>query len=126
MKNKKKTGNNRSKYFHSCLLDSYARWKSIFEYGCSDPLWSDGVNINLVRNHIIYYKRRVEEELKDNYIAYPESYFYPDPVELPNDFMAVDRKILSEDKVLTSNKSMSYNKAVQFTVCDWKEALNNI
>lgn len=123
MKNKKKTDNNRSKYFHSCLLDSYARWKSIFEYGCSDPLCSDGVNINLVRNHIIYYKRRVEEELKDNYIAYPESYFYPDPVELPNDFMAVDRKILSEDKVLTANKSMCYSEVVKF---DWGEVLNEV
>lgn len=105
------------------IIERYSRWKSIFDIGCSDPFWSDGVNINLVRNHITYEKHRVEEELKDNYIAYPESYFYPDPVELPNDFIAVDRKILSEDKVLKANKSISYGEAVKF---NWGEVLFNI
>ena len=105
------------------IIERYSRWKSIFDTGCSDPFWSDGVNINLVRNHIAYEKHRVEEELKDNYIAYPESYFYPDPVELPNDFIAVDRKILSEDKVLKANKSISYDEAVKF---NWGEVLFNI
>lgn len=105
------------------LMSDYSRWKHIFEFGCSDPSWCDGVNINLVRNHILYAKKRVEEVLKDNYIAYPDSYFYPDPVELPNDFMAVDRKPACMGKFLTANKNLCYSEAIQFTKFDWKEAL---
>ena len=30
-------------------------WNHIAQNGCSDPGWPDGVNMNLVRNHIIYY-----------------------------------------------------------------------
>ena len=29
--------------------------------GCSDPAWPDGVNLNLVRNHIIYWYRLLRE-----------------------------------------------------------------
>lgn len=105
------------------LMSDYSRWKHIFEFGCSDPSWCDGVNMNIVRNHILYDKKVVEEVLKDNYIAYPDIYFYPDPVELPNDFMAVDRNLGCLGKILTANKNMCYNEAIQFTKFDWKEAL---
>lgn len=30
-----------------------ARWQDIFAFGCNDPAWTDGCNLNLVRNHII-------------------------------------------------------------------------
>lgn len=30
-----------------------ARWQDIFAFGCNDPAWPDGCNLNLVRNHII-------------------------------------------------------------------------
>ena len=30
-----------------------ARWHEIFAFGCNDPAWTDGCNLNLVRNHII-------------------------------------------------------------------------
>ena len=105
------------------LMSEYSRWKHIFEFGCSDPSWCDGVNINIVRNHILYDKKVVEEVLKDNYIAYPDVYFYPDPVELPNDFIAVDRNIGCLGKLLTANKNMCYSEAIQFTKFDWSEVM---
>ncbi len=37
------------------LNESIRRWHDIFKNGCSDPFWPDGVNLNLVRNHIIYF-----------------------------------------------------------------------
>jgi len=43
------------------LEKSYARWRNLYENDGSDPFWPDGVNLNLVRNHIIYYKRQIEE-----------------------------------------------------------------
>lgn len=68
-----------SRDYETALLSEYNRWKKIFDEGCSDPSYPDGVNINLVRNHILYYKNQVEQTLKDNFLAYPDSYFYPDP-----------------------------------------------
>lgn len=104
----------------SALLDEYIRWKQIFNEGCSDPSWEDGVNINLTRNHILHTKGEIQRHLKDNFIAYPDCFFYPLPVELPNDFMAVDRKLVCRGEHLTANKSMCYSEVVRF---DWKEVM---
>ena len=55
------------------LVERFARWDFLYQHGCSDPTWSDGVNLNLVRNHIIYAKRQLEEstppEVDQNYMA---------------------------------------------------------
>ena len=40
---------------------SYELWQSIFENGCQDPFWEDGINLNLVRNHIIYFQRQMND-----------------------------------------------------------------
>ena len=37
------------------LDERFRAWNRIAQNGCSDPGWPDGVNMNLVRNHIIYY-----------------------------------------------------------------------
>ena len=102
------------------LLDRYSRWKSIYESGCSDPTWEDGVNINLVRNHILITKKNIEKFLGDNFIAYPESYFYPVPVELPNDFMAVERRMGCRGKLLPATKTLPFEEVMSF---DWGEVL---
>lgn len=36
------------------IRESHEQWKRLQENGGSDPFWTDGVNLNLVRNHIIY------------------------------------------------------------------------
>ena len=36
---------------------AYKHWDDLKKNGCSDPAWPDGVNLNLVRNHIIYWYR---------------------------------------------------------------------
>ena len=44
-------------------IDSeFARWEEIYKNGCSDPTWHDGVNLELVRNHIIYWYRLLDEK----------------------------------------------------------------
>ena len=53
-----------SKQKENLLLEletSYQRWAELYEKGGPDPFYPDGINLNLVRNHIIYYKRRIEE-----------------------------------------------------------------
>lgn len=71
------------------LEKSYAQWQQLYEHGGSDPFWPDGVNLDLVRNHIIYFKGQIEEtcplcmadelylrelppEVDQNYMANPE------------------------------------------------------
>lgn len=41
-------------------------WNTLKEHGGSDPFWPDGVNMNLVRNHIIYYLRQLQELRRDS------------------------------------------------------------
>lgn len=37
------------------IENEYARWNHIANNGCQDPFWPDGCNMNLIRNHIIYW-----------------------------------------------------------------------
>ena len=40
----------------------FQRWNDIACSGCQDPTWPDGVNMNLVRNHIIYWYKLLDEK----------------------------------------------------------------
>ena len=35
------------------LKKAYAQWESLYKQGGSDPFYPDGVNLNLVRNHLL-------------------------------------------------------------------------
>lgn len=118
---KKKTKVVTSKELAEMLRDSYNRWTNIFFNGCSDPNWSDGVNINLVRNHILAYKHYVETTLKDNYIAYPDEYYYPTPVELSSSFMAKERKGCGGTTMIENRGG--FHSLSQCMLFNWKEAL---
>lgn len=50
---------NRETDYAAVLESDYARWNELFTKGGSDPSWSDGVNLNLVRNQIIYDKQKL-------------------------------------------------------------------
>ena len=96
------------------LEQDYSRWKSIYESGCSDPSWSDGVNINLVRNHILHGKKQLESLLGDKYVLYPDNYFYPEPPELSNDFMAVTRYLGVKGVELKATIDKPYAEVMKF------------
>lgn len=102
------------------LTKDYATWKSIYEKGCSDPSFPDGVNLNLVRNHIIYGKIQCEKTLGDNLHLYPDPYFFPIPTELPNDFMAATRGLACLLKFLQASEKLPYKEVVKF---DWETLL---
>ena len=38
-----------------------SHWHNLRANGCNDPFWPDGVNLNLVRNHIIYGLQQIAE-----------------------------------------------------------------
>lgn len=72
--------------YAAALEESYARWECLYEYGGSDPFYEDGVNLNLVRNHIIYYKQILEKE--NNLFGLPNAYYRELPPKVDIRYMA--------------------------------------
>lgn len=89
------------------LIDGFERWDILYNYGGNDPLWSDGVNLNLVRNHITASKKRIEEIFSE--AEYPNIYYRDTPFEIDNDYMANPDEIRETAKqVLDSWKGYFY------------------
>lgn len=95
-------------------LKELERGNAIRKNGSNDPLWPDGVNLNLVRNHIIYANRHLKklysapvqlsmfggcEKLLDD----GSGNLVPLPPEVPNDFMARKSEILQGAKKAISS-----------------------
>ena len=53
------------------LEKAYERWDLLYKNGGSDPFWCDGTNLNLVRNHILYYREQCEEVLEPRIFTLP-------------------------------------------------------
>lgn len=68
------------------LANEFARWDYLYQHGGSDPFYADGLNMNLVRNHIIYSKRQLEESVADGTL--PEIYYKETPPEMDQNYMA--------------------------------------
>lgn len=66
--------------------EHYDRWKYLRENGGADPFWSDGVNLNLIRNHICYYRRKIKALCEHYHLLIPSVCFRDLPPEMPNDF----------------------------------------
>jgi len=73
--------------YEKSLTESFNRWEHLYKYGCQDPFYTDGVNLDLVRNHIIYYKRKIEETTTE-LMTLPAIYFRETPPELDRNYMA--------------------------------------
>ena len=70
------------------LEKSFERWEHLKEHGGSDPFYADGTNMNLVRNHIMYYKKKMVEEYGRDYEKYPEIFYRELPPEVKDSYMA--------------------------------------
>lgn len=73
--------------YAAALENDYARWDKLFTNGGSDPSWSDGVNLNLVRSQIIYGKQKLAE-CGASLFGLPDVYYRETPPEVDNDYMA--------------------------------------
>ncbi|MBO5208048.1 MAG: hypothetical protein J6B68_01750 [Lachnospiraceae bacterium] len=74
--------------YRESILEELEHWKCLNENGCNDPFWSDGCNMNLVRNHIIYYKNEIAKLCGMSGMALPEEYYCPLPPKVDNNYMA--------------------------------------
>ena len=70
------------------LAKSFERWEYLMEHGGSDPFYADGGSMNLVRNHILNYKRQMAERYGEDYEKYPEIFYRETPPETDRDYMA--------------------------------------
>ena len=72
--------------YEAMLVERFMRWENLYKNGGSDPFWADGGNLNLVRNHIIYTKRQIEETFLPG--EYPEIYYKDTPPKVDKNYMA--------------------------------------
>ena len=70
------------------IREEVSHWKEINQSGCNDPFWPDGCNMNLTRNHIIYYQRLIREICTENQLSLPEEYYFSLPPEVDMNYMA--------------------------------------
>ena len=56
-----KTPEREIKALYKDIEAEFSQWNFLKEHGGSDPFYADGVNMNLVRNHIIYDYRKLDE-----------------------------------------------------------------
>lgn len=73
--------------YTAALENDYAQWDELFTKGGSDPSWTDGVNLNLVRNHILYDKEHLAKQ-ENSLFGLPEVYYRETPPEVDPNYMA--------------------------------------
>ena len=69
------------------LEKAYAQWDEVFTQGGSDPFWTDGVNLELTRNHILYYKEQLAKQ-ENSLFGLPDVYYRETPPEVDPNYMA--------------------------------------
>jgi len=85
------------------IKDSVHRWNEIREKGSNDPFWPDGVNMNLVRNHIIYYQEQIRELCSENGMIEPEEVDWDLPPKVADRLYIGDRKGRRFDNLMYMN-----------------------
>ena len=85
---KKKTPEQELKEICESILRERNNWNYINNYGCNDPFWPDGCNLNLTRNHIIFYRKKIEMLCEEHGFPLPEEYYYKIPPVVDDNYMA--------------------------------------
>lgn len=78
---------NRETDYAAELEKEYAQWDEVFTKGGSDPFWTDGVNLSLIRSHILFYKEQLEKQ-GDSLFGLPDIYYRATPPEVDCNYMA--------------------------------------
>ena len=102
------------------LVERYNRWQDLYKNGCFDPNYCDGVNLNFVRNHIHFAKRKIEKLVEEHKeLSFPEEYEKIEiPQEVSNDYMANPEKIIREAKETLSAMEEDENYKYLLSVKD--------
>ena len=80
-KKKELTPEAQLKQLHVEYLEERTSWEAMFLFGCQDPFWPDGTNLNLIRSHCIYYLRQMKQLCKEHSLQMPKMPVVPDEVD---------------------------------------------
>lgn len=87
-KRKEKTPEELLREYAGKIETEAAHWQDLNENGGSDPFSPDGRNMNLVRNHILWYKEQIREICGEGGFPLPSGYYIPTPPEVDDGYMA--------------------------------------
>ena len=73
--------------YAAALENDYARWDKLFTEGGSDPFWTDGVSLSLIRSQILYCKEQLAKQ-ENSLLGLPEAYYRETPPEVDCDYMS--------------------------------------
>lgn len=102
--------------FTEMLEEGFQRYDEALENGCNDPLWADGVDLNLIENHIIIAKRNIEEvfSIED----YPDIHYRVTPRKIDSGYMVKPDKIQERAKgVLDTFNNYFYLEELKDASC---------
>lgn len=98
------------------IEESFERWSYLITTGGSDPFYTDGCNANLVRNHIIYYKKEIIELCSENNLTTSEIITRPTPEGVSDSYMAKSDEIRTDAQksliVLKNNADYLFLKEI--------------
>ena len=78
--------------------ERHRHWHELYANGTSDPFWADGVNLNLVHNHIHYYNKIIKECCDELGQDYPEVYCREIPPKVDPSYIAQKDRIVKDAK----------------------------
>lgn len=90
------------------MHESRDRWNEILAGGCNDPFWPDGTNMNLVRNHIIYFRKRIRELCETNGMIAPEEADWDLPPKVPENLYIGDKESKRFERVSQMNGTLVF------------------
>ncbi|TGJ75367.1 hypothetical protein CAGA_24650 [Caproiciproducens galactitolivorans] len=63
-------------------------WKDIYKYGCNDTCYPDGVNLNLIHNHVCYHKDKIRHLCSGSGDNPPPEFYLPTPPIVDSNYFA--------------------------------------
>lgn len=73
-------------------------WEYYRLVGGQDPFYSDGENMNLIRQHIISYKNDIRDLCAKHNEPFPEEYYLATPSEVDKNYLAKNGKYFQTRK----------------------------
>lgn len=99
------------------LENDYARWDKVFTEGGSDPFWSDGVNLSLIRSQILSCKEQLAKQ-DNSLFGMPKVYYRETPPEVDPNYMArpdeIGENARKAMEIIDANENLKFVRE-QFT-----------
>lgn len=92
------------------VAKSVNMWKQHAKEGCSDPHWEDGVNMNLLRNHILYYTNNIITLCFEHGFDLPGCLDLPMPPKVSNNYMCKNGNKERMERIKEKGRDMIFER----------------